>query len=229
MQNCLGIAYANLPTGDRGENLVRAVGCFEQVLTVYTPETAPLNYAGTQHNLGNVYADLPTGDREENLACAIACYMQASRFWTPEAVPFQYAMTQNDLGNAYAQLPTGDRGENLARAIECYERALAVDHLRPREQARYLCNLAAAYQDQGEVVRAVEAYGQALALSREVGDRKIEATASWYLGLLFAESDPARAAELMQVCVDYEREIGHPDAKADAQHVRELRERAANS
>ena len=32
-----------------------------------------------------------------------------------------------------------------------------------------------------------------------------------------------RAVELMQVCVDYEREIGHPDAEKDAARVAELR------
>jgi hypothetical protein len=30
----------------------------------------------------------------------------------------------------------------------------------------------------------------------------------------------------MQVCVDYEQEIGHPDAEADAEAVAEIRRRA---
>jgi hypothetical protein len=47
------------------------------------------------------------------------------------------------------------------------------------------------------------------------------------LGLLYEETDPARAAALMQVLVDYEQEIGHPDAEADAARVQELRAKAA--
>ena len=38
----------------------------------------------------------------------------------------------------------------------------------------------------------------------------------------------ARAADRMQVCVDYERAIGHPDADEDAARVADLRGRAAS-
>jgi tetratricopeptide (TPR) repeat protein len=124
--NDLGTAYAELPTGDRGANLGRAIECYQQALTVYTPEAAPLDYAMTQNNLGNAYLNLPTGDRGANLGRAIECYQQALRFRTPEAAPFQYATTQNNLGTAYSELPTGDRGANLGRAIECYQQALTV-------------------------------------------------------------------------------------------------------
>ena len=33
------------------------------------------------------------------------------------------------------------------------------------------------------------------------------------------KADPARAVALMSVCVAFEREIGHPDAEADAERV----------
>jgi tetratricopeptide (TPR) repeat protein len=185
--------------------------------------------AAMYNNLGNAYLRLPTGDRGENLGRAIGCYEEALRFRTPEAAPLDYAMTQNNLGNAYADLPTGDRGENLGRAIGCYKRALAIDHLPPWKRARYLRNLADAYRDLGEAGQAIATREQVLALARKMGDPEGEAFASWNLGRLFADSDPARAAELMQVCVDYEREVGHADAEADVQRVRELRERAAKS
>ena len=44
-QNNLGTAYRNLPTGDRGANLGRAIACYTEALTVYTPQAAPLEYA----------------------------------------------------------------------------------------------------------------------------------------------------------------------------------------
>ena len=54
-------------------------------------------------------------------------------------------------------------------------------------------------------------------IAREIGDRRGEALASWNLGLrLEAAGDLSRAVALMQFCVDYERDIGHPDAEADA-------------
>jgi hypothetical protein len=45
------------------------------------------------------------------------------------------------------------------------------------------------------------------------------------LGLLYEESDPARAVEMMSVLVAYEREIGHPDAEADAERVAQIQAR----
>ena len=161
----LGTAYADLPTGDRGENLERAIGCYGEALRVYTPEAAPLDYAMTQNNLGNAYADLPTGDRGENLERAIGCYGEALRFRTPEAAPLDYAMTQNNLGNAYVRLPTGDRGANLERAIGCYQEALAIEYLAPWSRARYLRNLGDAHGELGEYAAAAAAYEQAVALT----------------------------------------------------------------
>src|SRR5437879_2626282 len=66
LQNNLGEAYRNLPTGDRASNLAQAMQCYQQALRFLTPEAAPLDYATTLNNLGNAYSDLPTGDRAAN-------------------------------------------------------------------------------------------------------------------------------------------------------------------
>lgn len=78
-QNNLGAAYRNLPTGDRGENLKKAIVCYEAALRVHTERDFPVEWAMTQNNLGIVYQNLPTGDRSENLKKAIACYETAIR------------------------------------------------------------------------------------------------------------------------------------------------------
>ena len=91
--------------------------------------------------------------------------------------------------------------------------------------------------------RAIHYYELALTIARDIGDRfsegnqlsnlglayatlgnarRGEAFRSWNLGLLHEDTNPARAFQLMQVCVDHEREIGHPDAHADAEQVRAL-------
>ena len=170
MQNNLGIAYRNLPTGDRAANLRQAIACYQEALRFYTPEAAPLQYASTQNNLGAAYQSLPTGDRAANLARAIECYQEALRFYTPEAAPLDYAMTQNNLGLAYADLPTGDRAANLARAIECYQQALRfyTPEAAPLDYAATQNNLGVVYQNlpTGEraanLARAIECYQQAL-------------------------------------------------------------------
>jgi tetratricopeptide (TPR) repeat protein len=153
LQNNLGEAYRNLPTGDRATNLEKAIQCYQEALRFYTPEAAPLDYAMTQNNLGNAYRNLPTGDRAANLEKAIQCYQEALRFRTPEAAPLDYAMTQNNLGVAYADLPTGNRATNLEKAIQCYTAALQVKHLPAHDQAMYhfgrgLAHLALSHQDQ---------------------------------------------------------------------------------
>ncbi len=87
-------------------------------------------------------------------------------------------------------------------------------------QARLFCML-------GQVEQAKAAYQHALEIVRELGDRRHEAFIAWQLGLLYAETDPARAADLMSDCVAYEREIGHAAAQADAELVARLRGQTA--
>jgi hypothetical protein len=78
-QNNLGNAYTGLPTGDHGDNLQRAIACFEAALRVLTERDFPRDWARTQNNLGGAYGGLPTGDRGDNLRRAIACYEAAAR------------------------------------------------------------------------------------------------------------------------------------------------------
>jgi tetratricopeptide (TPR) repeat protein len=125
-QNNLGVAWANLPTGDRGENVERAIACYEAALTVHTREAHPLAWAMTQNNLGVACVELPTGNRGENIQRAIACCEAALTVRTREAHPADWAWTQINLGIAWSELPMGNRGENLQRAIGHYEEALTV-------------------------------------------------------------------------------------------------------
>jgi len=125
-QCALGSAYAALPTGDRAENLQRAITCCREALEVFTPDEMPLAYALAQHNLGNAYRELPIGDREENLQQAIACHTDALRHRPCETHPWLHARTLVALGQDHAALPAGDRAANLHRALSCYEQALDV-------------------------------------------------------------------------------------------------------
>jgi tetratricopeptide (TPR) repeat protein len=86
-QNNLGTAWNNLPTGDRGENLAKAIACYQTALTVYTRDAAPAEWAMTQNNIGIAWKDLLTGDRGENLAKAIACFEAALTVRTRDAAP----------------------------------------------------------------------------------------------------------------------------------------------
>ncbi len=116
----MGGAYASLPTDDRGENLRRAIACYEAALRVFTESGSPTAWAGTQNNLGNAYCELPTGDRGENLRRAIACYEAALRVRTESDSPADWAMTQGNLGLA---LRAGGRLNESVRAFDRAARA----------------------------------------------------------------------------------------------------------
>ncbi len=115
----------------------------------------------------------------------------------------------------------------LEQAIAFYQQALAIAQEigdRHGEEA-HLGNLGNAYGDLGQSEQAITCYQQALAIAQEAGDRRSEALHKWNLGLLYAESDPAQAVLLMNALVTYEREIGHPDAEADAERLAQIQAR----
>jgi tetratricopeptide (TPR) repeat protein len=149
IQHNLGVAYRELPGGNREENLRRAIACFEHALLVRTRETFPSDWARTQNNLGTAYSELPGGNREENLRRAMACFEHALHIYTQETFPSEWAMTQNNLGNAYSQLPGGNREENLRRAMACYEHALHIytRETFPLQWAATQHNLGTAYRE----------------------------------------------------------------------------------
>ncbi|MCT7964379.1 CHAT domain-containing protein [Laspinema sp. D1] len=142
-----GNLIQQFPLGNQSWNLEIAINCYQAALTVWKPDTAPLDWAGTQNNLGSAYSDLPTGDRAANLQQAIKCYQAALTVRKPDTAPLDWAGTQNNLGSAYSVLPTGDRAANLQRAIDCYQAALTVKKpdTAPLQWATTQNNLGSAY------------------------------------------------------------------------------------
>ena len=97
-----------------------------------------------------------------------------------------------------------------------------------RGQGFALRNLAAAYRQLGEAQQALSLYQAQLQLAGEIGDRLGASIANWNMGVLYEEQgDLAQAIAAMQRCVDYEREIDHPDAAPDAARVAALRQKLA--
>ena len=131
------------------------------------------------------------------------------------------ASVLSNLGTSYRALG------RIEEAVAAYKRALLVYRELGdlRGEGTVVGNLGIAFRGLGQIEEAKGAYERALAIDRELGDRRGEAFDAWNLGLLYEESDPARAVELMSVCVDYEREIGHPDADKDAERVEGIRAR----
>jgi tetratricopeptide (TPR) repeat protein len=172
IHNDLGIVYQNMPTGNRRENLNKAIAAYQQALIYWTPETAPLAYAMTQNNLGTAYSDLAQLENQrDNLRNAIAAYQQALQHYTPTAAPLAYAMTQNNLGTAYRDLAQlENQRDNLQNAIAAHQQALIywTPETAPQYYAVSQNNLGTAYWDLSKLENrrenlqnALECYQQA--------------------------------------------------------------------
>lgn len=145
----LGNSYMLLPEGGRAENLLKAITCYEEALTFYTPEAYPVDYVLTKNNLGNVYRHLAMGDPAKNLEKAIECYAEALPFATDQTTSLR-AMTLNNIGNAYMNFPIRDRKvrtKYIRKAIDCYEEVFRyrTREIAPRKHANAINNLGTAY------------------------------------------------------------------------------------
>jgi tetratricopeptide (TPR) repeat protein len=100
----LGVAWSNLPSGDRDANLRQAIACYEAALRVRSETDFPLDWAMTQSTLGNAWSDLPSGNRDANLRQASACYEAALRVYTETDFPREYEIVRENLRRTHSDL-----------------------------------------------------------------------------------------------------------------------------
>jgi tetratricopeptide (TPR) repeat protein len=208
----LGLAYAKL--GDPR----RAIEFFEQDLALSRSIGNRLGEASTLGNLGIAYSQI--GDNPHTLELFEQVLGIAREIKNRQLEGYSLG----NVGIIYRRLG------KPRRAIEFFGQALAFTReLGDRYgEGNTLGNLGLAYADLGKPRCAIEFYEQTLVITRELGDRRGEADTCWNLGLVYEEEGHlARAADLMQICVDFEQEIGHADAEEHAAHVQALRARSA--
>jgi tetratricopeptide (TPR) repeat protein len=180
----LGNAFWERPLGNLRANRQHAEACYRAALAVYTRQSAPAAWAGTQNNLGlalRAQAGLAEGaERAGLLGQAVEAYRAALAVYTRQSAPADWAMTQNNLGvalRAQAELAEGaERAGLLGQAVEAYQAALAVytRQSAPAAWAGTQNNLGNALSAQAELAegaeradllgQAVEAYQAALAV-----------------------------------------------------------------
>jgi len=90
-QNNLGLAWAQLPAGDRAENPRRAITCFEVVFR-----------ARAEHRFPQGWWRLPDSDVYGKLSQAMACVEAALHVRTQRACPQEPAARQKKLGGVWA-------------------------------------------------------------------------------------------------------------------------------
>ncbi len=111
LQNNLGLAYSDLPGGERQANLQAAIACYQAALEVRTREAFPVQWAMTQNNLGAAYSDLPGGERQANLSRAIACYQAALGIFQMVRVDYYASVVNRNLERARNELRRLEQGE----------------------------------------------------------------------------------------------------------------------
>ncbi|MHC0067040.1 CHAT domain-containing protein [Nostoc sp. UIC 10890] len=134
--------------GDKATNIEIAIVGYEAVLTVFTRNAHPRNWATTQIGLGNAYCNRIHKDKAQNLELAIAAFTSALEVFTHNAYPQEWAKTQMNLGSAYFYRIGGDRIKNLELAIAASRAALQVftrDDAYPQNWAQTQSNLGTAY------------------------------------------------------------------------------------
>jgi tetratricopeptide (TPR) repeat protein len=140
IQNNLGNAYADLPTGDRAANLQQAIHCYQEALKI--EHLAPWDQAGYLHNLGDAHRRL------EDYPAAIAAYDQALELNPEDAA----ARNRRGLAHLYSGHP--------ARAVEDFTQML---ELNPEDATAHY-NTACTHALMGNVDEACRWLGKTIEL-----------------------------------------------------------------
>ncbi|MCP4702052.1 MAG: tetratricopeptide repeat protein [Gammaproteobacteria bacterium] len=206
-QGNLGLAYSNFGQIDK------AIGFYERALEI-------ANEIGDRQTEGNLLGNL-------GLACGSLGQVDKAIWLCERALEIAREIGDRqgegnhtgNLGNVYSLLG------QVEKAIEFYEKALVISKEigDRRGEGNRLGNLSLVYSTLGQTEKAIKHCERALVIAKEIGDRQGEAVYSWNLGKTYEDTDPARAVELMSICVEFERELGHPDAEPDAKRVAEIK------
>lgn len=148
----LGLAYAELPTGERELNLSRAVASYERAAELFSPEHHPAEHARVQSARGAALREIGSAQDAVN-ACETAV-----RLLTDAGAPGELGAALNNLGLSRSDLGLHDEAvAALEAAIEAFDEA-GEDH--QRAMARH--NLGHAQAAAGAHEAATASYEQGL-------------------------------------------------------------------
>ena len=114
-----------------------------------------------------------------------------------------------------------------ARSIVLYEQRLGmVREVGDRAgEAATLNNLGGVYAGLGDRVRALVFYNEALPIFREVGDRAGEAVTRYNIAMIHrAEGRFAEAVAELEITVELDRQVQHPDLESDTNMLHQVRD-----
>lgn len=155
------------------------------------------------NNLGWVYATL--GDYEK----AIDFYSQSTKIFQDMGDHYREAHVLNNVGVNYADM------KDYTKALEVHLKVLAIRGPDNEGRAVSFNNIGYAYQNLGDRSKALEYYNQAIAVHREVGDRRMLASSLKNLGHLYHDmGDDKKALDCYQEGLELTRTIGDRNSEA---------------
>lgn len=152
LRHSIGLAYAELPSGDRRMNLSRAVASYRQAASLFGPHRFPVEHARVQNALGAALREL--GEPQAAIdACSRAVDLLAGGH-----APGELAAALNNLGLARSDLGQHEQAVgNLRQAVEIFAAAG-----EPRQGAMARHNLGQAQAAAGDHEGAVQTYEDAI-------------------------------------------------------------------
>ncbi|OLT30400.1 hypothetical protein BJF79_39090 [Actinomadura sp. CNU-125] len=154
-----------------------AAGYFEQALGQHLVLANPLGEAEVLNHLAIILWHLGRyADASDRLNSALALYERADD-------DRGRRITLNNIGDV--ELRLGRHEDALAH----YLRAAEVGDMPRQHRAIWLNNVATCHQSAGRPAEAIDRYRQALAIYREIGDRRGECDSLNHIGFCFAELD----------------------------------------
>jgi tetratricopeptide (TPR) repeat protein/CHAT domain-containing protein len=155
-------------------NYDRALKEYGEALKLSKEFAGPAEQAFIFNNMGNVQRK--RGNYDE----AVRLYNEALRIRKKQAIKQFYAETLNNLGIVY--LAYGDYGKASGYFRECHE--VSKETESKSGQAWALHNMAWVYKDQGFLMKSQQCSDEAVALAKEINNRRLLATAILRLGNL---------------------------------------------
>ncbi|GAB4215209.1 MAG: hypothetical protein OHK0022_54820 [Roseiflexaceae bacterium] len=213
-----GRALGNLGTafhvlGD----LPRALDCYQQALAIARELDDRQEQGRTLGNLGEAYAD------QGNLDQALIHYEQALLLLRKVGDRRNEAYILSLSASAY--LCQGQSATALTESSTALTLIRAIGDRRL--EAAVLQTIANAHATLAHTQEADTRYAEALAILDELGCEGEAARVCWAYGqFLLAQGANARWLPLMERCVAYEQQIGHPQAAEHAALLAQLREEA---
>lgn len=163
------------PLGNKSNNVEIAIIGYQTVISLYSEQKFPREWAIAQSNISYAYWSRKTGDTKENLEQAIDACKLALKVFTEGKYPLDWARVQNNIGIMCLYRIEGIKRNNLEFALESLKNALKIrtEYTYPYEWAETQNNLGLVYSnriegDRKENIRlSINAFKNALRIREE--------------------------------------------------------------